>query len=209
MTSADTLAEIVRRRVVAVVRAPGHEVATDVARALVAGGITVIEVTFTTPDALEAIRAVAAIEGVVVGAGTLMNPRDADAAIDAGASFLMSPHLDVGVLEVADRADILYIPGAFTPTEIVVAATRVPLVKLFPASAGGPSMVRALLAPLPNLRIIPTGGVNLANLREWFDAGVVAVAAGGDLCPADAIARGDMADIEGRARGYIAALEGR
>jgi 2-dehydro-3-deoxyphosphogluconate aldolase/(4S)-4-hydroxy-2-oxoglutarate aldolase len=181
--------------VLAVIRAPDAEGAVHAGRALVRGGVRALEVAFTTPDAAEAIAELARDPAVLVGAGTVLTAEQARAAIEAGARFLVSPGLVEPVLELGGEAGVLAIPGALTPTEVLAAARRAPVVKLFPASLGGPAYLRALLAPLPQLRVIPTGGVSAANIADWCAAGAFALGVGGDLCAPAAIAARDDAAI--------------
>jgi 2-dehydro-3-deoxyphosphogluconate aldolase/(4S)-4-hydroxy-2-oxoglutarate aldolase len=191
----------------AVIRADSATAAVRAGRALAAGGVRALEVAFTTPGAPAAIRELAADEELFVGAGTVLSAGQADDAIAAGAAFLVSPSLVDTVLDAGREAGVLALPGALTPTEVVAAAARADVVKLFPASLGGPGYLKALLAPLPELRIVPTGGVSAENVGAWLDAGAFALGAGGDLCPAAAIAAGDDEELTRRARGYRIALD--
>lgn len=202
-----TTARLQREQLLAVVRAPDASAAVKTARALAGGGVRAIEVTYTTPDASAAIAELAADPDLFVGAGTVRDARQARQAIEAGAAFLVSPSLAWPVVEAAAEASVLAIPGALTPTEVAAAAERVPVVKLFPSSVGGPSYLRALLAPYPELRLVPTGGVTADNLGDWRAAGAFALGAGGDLCPGALIAAGDFAGIAERARRYREALD--
>jgi len=191
----------------AVLRAPSAAGAVTAARALAEGGVRCVEVTFTTPDAPAAIRELAADPDLFVGAGTVLDERQAEAAIEAGASFLVSPGLMWPVVDAGEAAGVLTLPGVLTPTEVAQASERVDVLKLFPASVGGPSYLKALLAPFPDLRLIPTGGVSADNLGEWRAAGAFALGAGGDLCPSGLIAAGDFAAVTDRARRYRSALD--
>jgi 2-dehydro-3-deoxyphosphogluconate aldolase / (4S)-4-hydroxy-2-oxoglutarate aldolase len=190
------------QRLVAVIRAPSADAAVAVADALEAGGITAIEVTFSTPGAPEAIRELAGRPGLIVGAGTVTTLEQAGDALRSGARFLVSPHTDLGIVEMGMQHGVLTVPGALTPTEVVTAAARVPLIKLFPASVGGPAYLRALRAPFPELRLMPTGGISPGNARDWLDAGAFALGAGGDLCSKELIAAGDFEEITRRAQQY-------
>lgn len=192
--------------VLAVIRAADADGAVRAGRALAAGGVRALEVAFTTPDACEAITELAHDADLLVGAGTVLTGAQATAAIEAGARFLVSPGLVESALEAGEEAGVLAIPGALSPTEVIAAAQRAPVVKLFPASLGGPDYLRALLAPLPGLRIIPTGGVSADTVGQWRTAGAFALGAGSDLCPAAAIAAGDGATLTAAARRYRAAL---
>lgn len=205
--AADVVAEIRRAGVIAVVRAPSADGAVRAGRALGAGGVRAIEITFSTPDAPAAIAALREAEpDLLVGAGTVTEAGQLRAVAQAGAAFAVSPHTDFELVAAAGAAGILYVPGALTPTELVAAAAHAPVVKLFPASVGGPGYLKAILAPLPQLRLVPTGGVSADNLGAWLDAGAIAVGAGGDLCPAALIASEDFEELTRRAGEYARAL---
>jgi 2-dehydro-3-deoxyphosphogluconate aldolase/(4S)-4-hydroxy-2-oxoglutarate aldolase len=192
-------------QVVAVVRAPSADAAVRTAGAVVAGGLTYVEIAFTTPDAARAIAEVATWSGVVIGAGTVSDPAKAMAAADAGAAFLVSPHTDPAIAAQAVECGLPYLPGALTPTEVAAARAIAPAVKLFPASLGGPSYLRALAGPFPDVAFLPTGGVTAGNVGEWLSAGALAVGAGGDLCAPALVASGRFDEIERRARDYAEA----
>ena len=192
--------------VVAVLRGSDPGRVAEAARALGAGGVTAVEITYTVPGATETIAHLAAEGDLFVGAGTVTERRQADEAIAAGARFLVSPCLCEAALDAGDEADVLAIPGVYTPTELVVAAPRTPLLKLFPSAVGGPALLRALREPFPDARLMPSGGVTLANLADWIGAGAVAVSAGGGLCPRDAVADGDWARITGLATSWRRAV---
>ncbi|MDJ0955054.1 MAG: bifunctional 4-hydroxy-2-oxoglutarate aldolase/2-dehydro-3-deoxy-phosphogluconate aldolase [Acidimicrobiia bacterium] len=172
---------LIAERVVAVARGQDPAAMRSVAAALAAGGLGVIEVTMDSPGARESIADLAGGE-LLVGAGTVRSEAEAVAAIDAGAQFVVSPHLDNRIVTVAVEAGVPVIPGAFTPTEITTAwdmgATAV---KLFPASLGGPSLVKALRGPLGDIPLLPTGGVSVENAPLYLEAGAVAVGIGGWL----------------------------
>lgn len=169
--------------VVAVIRSPSAEAALVASHALVRGGVTGIEITFSTPDAAQAIaRARRELSGALVGAGTVLNAEDLEAACDAGASFLVSPHTDSALIARAVERGVPFLAGALTPTEVVHAFNAgAACVKLFPGSAVGPQYLKALRGPLPHIPLMPTGGVDEHNLAEWFSAGAVAVGMGGSL----------------------------
>jgi 2-dehydro-3-deoxyphosphogluconate aldolase/(4S)-4-hydroxy-2-oxoglutarate aldolase len=195
------LALLARARFVPVVRAPSAELAILAGRALARGGCQVLEITFTTPNAPEVIKALVA-EGHLVGAGTIMTLDEARQAWQAGACFVVSPHLVLDVVEAARRADKLAIAGALTPTEVLAAhQAGSPLIKIFPIeSMGGPRYLKMLRDPMPFLRFFPTGGVTLADTPAYLAAGAVAVGVGTALAPAEAIANGDTAQLEVLAR---------
>jgi 2-dehydro-3-deoxyphosphogluconate aldolase/(4S)-4-hydroxy-2-oxoglutarate aldolase len=194
--------------ILAVVRAANPRAAVETAKALGAGGVRAIEITFTTPDAERAIERLRRDhDDLFVGAGTVRTVPQAEAAIDAGSEFLVSPGLAFDVLAVARREGVAAIPGALTPTELDAASEWSDVVKLFPASLGGPSYLKALRGPFPDLNLIPTGGVSVANLGEWRGAGAFALGAGGDLCPPAAIAAGEFDELTRRAAAYREALD--
>ncbi|MGO1849481.1 bifunctional 4-hydroxy-2-oxoglutarate aldolase/2-dehydro-3-deoxy-phosphogluconate aldolase [Microbacterium sp.] len=205
----DRLARTRDSGVLAVLRAPSPELALDTAEAIIRGGITGIEVTYSTPDAPAVIRELIARHGDTahIGAGTVTTVEQAAAAADAGAEFLVSP----GTLPDLTRAMLetgrIVMTGAMTPTEVMSAlALGVDVVKIFPASLGGPSYLGALRGPFPDAPLMPTGGVKPDNLAEWFAAGAVAVGAGGDLANSASIKASDWADITRRAESFATAL---
>jgi 2-dehydro-3-deoxyphosphogluconate aldolase/(4S)-4-hydroxy-2-oxoglutarate aldolase len=192
-------------RVVAVIRAPDAAGAVHAVDALVRGGVTGIEITYSTPDVPAVLAAVAERHGdaVLLGAGTLRAPAQAGEAVAAGAQFLVAPGLDDELVAAMRATGVVTMAGALTPTEVMRAqALGVDVVKVFPASLGGPAYIRALRGPFPDVPFMPTGGVSAANLREWLDAGVVAVGAGSELCSAADIADGRFDAIETRARAF-------
>jgi len=189
--------------VVAVIRAASIDAALACTRALVRGGVTGIEITFSTPGAAEAIaEARRELPDALVGAGTVLDQASLASACDAGASFLVSPHTDETLLAAARERNVPFLPGALTPTEIVRAwQLGAACVKVFPGSAVGPSYLKALKGPLPHIPLMPTGGVDEKNLAEWLAAGAVAVGMGGSL------ATGSPEAVEAAARRVSAALE--
>lgn len=189
--------------IVAVIRAPSADAAVAMSHALVKGGVRGIEVTFSTPGAADAIARVAKeLPNALVGAGTVLDVTQLDAACTAGAEFLVSPHFDPELLQEARERGVPYLPGALTPTEIVRAwKAGAACVKLFPGSAVGPGYVKAIRGPLPDVPLMPTGGVDEKNLGEWLKAGVVAVGLGG------ALATGTLDEIEAASRRIMNALD--
>ncbi|HXE44104.1 MAG TPA: bifunctional 4-hydroxy-2-oxoglutarate aldolase/2-dehydro-3-deoxy-phosphogluconate aldolase [Conexibacter sp.] len=173
-------ARICARRVVGILRC---DEPLRVGTAVIEGGVDVVEVPLNVPGALDAVRSlVARFPDALVGAGTVMSAADARAALDAGASFLLSPVLRPEVIEAAHAAGAAAVPGAFTPTEIdACMRAGADLVKLFPADRLGPADLRAVLAALPDARLLPTGGISAANAAAWLAAGAVAVGVGGAL----------------------------
>jgi 2-dehydro-3-deoxyphosphogluconate aldolase / (4S)-4-hydroxy-2-oxoglutarate aldolase len=190
-------------------RSPAHlDAVLDV---LVEAGIRSLEITLTTPDALLAVRRAVARFGssAAIGAGTVRTVADVSAAVSSGAAYLVSPHTDVELAAAARSLGVAYLPGAFTPTEIVAAmAAGATAVKLFPARLGGPRYLRDIREPLPDVPIVPTGGVSAENAAEWFAAGAVAVGAGGSLI-GDALDGGSLDALRDRARALMAAAGGR
>lgn len=205
-----TLARIRSAGVLAVLRAPSAEAAVAAADALVAGGVSGIEVTYSTPDVPAVLRGIRARHGdaVVLGAGTLLEPAQAAEAAAAGAQYLVSPGLDDELVRAMADTGAIVMAGAVTPTE-VMRARRLPVdvVKLFPGSIGGPGLLKALRGPFSDLVFLPTGGVAAGNVGEWLAAGALAVAAGGELCPAAALHAGDYDEIRTRAAGFAATLD--
>ncbi len=209
-TRADVVAWIERDRAVAVVRTDEPDKLVEVARALQAGGVVCFEVTMTVPNAIEGIRAVAeAMRGaVLVGAGSVTDAETAQAAVEAGARYVVSPVFKREVVDAAHALDAVAMPGCFTPTEIQAAhEAGADVVKVFPAGALGVGYLKSVLAPLPHLRLMPTGGVSIANAAEWLRAGAVAVGVGSDLVEADAVAAGDWGRLTANARRLRAAVD--
>jgi len=192
--------------VVAVIRAQSGEVLADVAAALRAGGVVAVEVTFTVPGAPRVLEQVADRLGdqIVLGAGTVLDPQTARIAILAGAEFIVGPSLHRGVIRLCRRYDKLVFPGAFTPTEVVTAwEAGADVVKIFPSDLVGPGHLKALAGPLPQVRLMPTGGVNLETAADFIRAGACALGVGSALVDPKAIAQRDFARIESLARTYV------
>jgi 2-dehydro-3-deoxyphosphogluconate aldolase/(4S)-4-hydroxy-2-oxoglutarate aldolase len=192
--------------IIAVLRASDADRFDRVAEVLVEAGVTCVEFTLTSRGAVEALRRFAARlpTGVTLGAGTVLEPETADAAIDAGASYLVSPTVDLDVIQRARRRGVAALPGAFTPTEILRAwRAGADAVKLFPASVGGPAYLRAVKAPLPEVPLVPTGGVGLEEIGRYLDAGALAVGLGGPLV-GDAGEGGDLGALRRRAEAAVA-----
>jgi 2-dehydro-3-deoxyphosphogluconate aldolase / (4S)-4-hydroxy-2-oxoglutarate aldolase len=200
--------ELRRVGVVAVVRAPSADHAVKAARALVTGGITGIEITYSTPGASEAIERIAEEHGngVLLGAGTLLSEGQVKEAVAAGARYLVAPGVSPAVVEAMLRSGRTTLVGALTPTEIMGAvALGADAVKVFPASLGGPAYLRSLRGPFPEPLFIPTGGVNSRNLGQWFAAGAFAVGAGSELCSMAAMVAERWDEIESNARDFARA----
>lgn len=191
--------------VIAVVRGRSKEEAIKASQALITGGVVGLEVTFTVPNAVQVIETLSAQyqgdEKVVVGAGTVLDAVTARLAIMAGAEFVVSPTFDLETAEICNLYQMPYLPGCMTITEMKVALKAgADIIKLFPGSAYGPSIISGFKAPMPQLNIMPTGGVSLENMAEWFRAGVVAVGVGGNLlAPAT---KGDFEGVTAIAKQY-------
>jgi len=183
MDKREVLDWIKRTKIVPVVRAESAEAAMRIVDALVEGGIDVLEITMTVPGAVETIREIAKREGVLVGAGTVLDPATAQDCIDAGAKFIVSPALNVETVSLCNRLGVAIAPGALTPTEVVNAyAAGGDVIKVFPCDAlGGATYLKSLKAPLPHIPLMPTGGATLATLRDFLAAGAVAVGIGSAL----------------------------
>jgi 2-dehydro-3-deoxyphosphogluconate aldolase/(4S)-4-hydroxy-2-oxoglutarate aldolase len=191
---------------VPVIRARSADEAAQVAEAIQAGGVGILEITMTVPGAVEVIRDVAGRGGdALVGAGTVLDPETARACMDAGALFIVSPSLNLDTIATCREAGVAILPGALTPTEVVTAWNAgADLVKVFPAGAvGGPSYIKALKAPLPQIEVVPTGGVNLNTAGDFIRAGASALGVGADLVDLAAVRRGEASAVTERAREYV------
>jgi 2-dehydro-3-deoxyphosphogluconate aldolase / (4S)-4-hydroxy-2-oxoglutarate aldolase len=195
--------------IVAVVRSPDSRQLVEVCGALADGGVTVAEITMTVPDALDVVRKVRAALGdrVLLGAGTILDPETARAALLAGAEYLVSPTLNLDVIRLCRRYDKLAMPGAFTPTEILTAwEAGADVVKVFPADVVGPAFFKALRGPLPQVRVMPTGGVDLTTAADFIKAGACCLGVGGQLVDPKAVASGDFARLRELARQYVSVV---
>ena len=210
MSAHTDLQRVLDGGIVAILRAPSGELLVDVAAALYAGGIDVIEITFTVPRALEIVSALRDRLGdrVLIGAGTVLDAETARAAMLAGAEFIVTPVVSRPVIEICRRYDKLVMAGAMTPTEMLTAwEAGSDIVKVFPADVGGPAYLKAVHGPLPHVRLLPTGGVNLETLPAFIRAGAAAVGLGTSLVEKEALQRGDMQRIQNLAAEYVAALK--
>ncbi|MER3545760.1 MAG: 2-dehydro-3-deoxyphosphogluconate aldolase [Chloroflexota bacterium] len=209
MQKDDQIRLISESGVIAIVRFDRSEELVEVARAVRAGGVRAIEFTMTTPNALDIIAQAVREFGdeVLLGAGTVLDPETARAAILAGAEFIVAPTLNPRVIEVAHRYSKTVIPGAFTPTEILTAwECGADFVKVFPAEFGGPAYIKAVRAPLPQVRLIPVGGVSLETVGDFIRAGCAAVAVGSHLVKKSAIAARNFNELTELARQFVAAV---
>lgn len=202
MTQSQVLAEITETGVIAVIRMTDSAKLIPVVQAVSAGGIRCIEITMTVPNAVamlsEARRTVSS--NIVLGAGTVTDGATAEAVMDNGAAFVVSPILDLTIIEACQRRGVVVMPGCYTPTEIFAAARRgCDLIKVFPATSLGPSFLKDIRGPFPDLRLVPTGGVTIENVGEWIAAGAAAVGIGSDLLDKAAIAKGQFEVLTERA----------
>src|SRR5579883_3005239 len=196
--------------IVAVVRFTSPDPLVEAIEALAAGGVTVAEVTFTVPNALDVIRAARQRFGdrVLLGAGTVLDPESARAAFLAGAEFIVAPSLNLDVIRLCRRYDKLVMPGAFTPTEVVTAwEAGADIVKVFPADVVGPAFFKALRGPLPQVRLMPTGGVDLTTAGDFLRAGACCLGVGGQLVEPKAVAERNFDRIRDLARQYVAIVK--
>ena len=189
--------EMFSARIVPVVVLHDAKDAEPLGRALIAAGLPVAEVTFRTAAAVESIRAMSAVEGLIVGAGTVLNPAQVEQALEAGASFIVSPGLRRDVVLAAQAAGIPVLPGAVTPSEIMAAQELgLDTVKFFPANVyGGAAAIKALSAPFGSMRFVPTGGVSVSNLSDYLSLGCVPAVGGSWMVPVDAIREGAFAHV--------------
>jgi 2-dehydro-3-deoxyphosphogluconate aldolase/(4S)-4-hydroxy-2-oxoglutarate aldolase len=203
------LRRVLDRGLVAIIRAPSGDQLLDVSQALLAGGIDVIEVTFTVPRAVKIIEQLSDALGgkLLLGAGTVLDPETARAALLAGAEFIVTPTVNVDVIRMCQRYGKLCMAGGFTPTEILTAwEAGSDIVKVFPAEIGGPAYLKTLHGPLPQVRLLPTGGVTLETLPAFIKAGACAVGLGSSLVEKEALARGDMSRIQSLAEAFVQKL---
>lgn len=206
MSRVQDLQRVLEGGIVAIIRASSGEQLVNVARALYEGGIDVIEVTFTVPGVLDILSAVRRELGdrILLGAGTVLDPESARAALLAGAEFIVSPSVNVDVIRLCRRYDKVVMPGAFTPTEVVTAwEAGADIVKVFPADVAGPAYLKALHGPLPQVRLLPTGGVDLTTLPAFLKAGACAVGLGSALVEKQAAESGDVDRIRSLAEQYV------
>jgi 2-dehydro-3-deoxyphosphogluconate aldolase/(4S)-4-hydroxy-2-oxoglutarate aldolase len=206
MNKPNHLARIGACGIVAVIRAKTGELVADVAEALLAGGVEVMEVTFTVPRAHAVLERVAERLGdrILLGAGTVLDAETARLALASGAEFIVSPTVNLDVIRLCRRYDKVVVPGALTPTEVLSAwETGADVVKIFPSDVTGPQYLKALAGPLPQIRLMPTGGVNLETAADFLKAGAFALGVGGSLVDPKAVETGDLAKIESLARRFV------
>jgi 2-dehydro-3-deoxyphosphogluconate aldolase/(4S)-4-hydroxy-2-oxoglutarate aldolase len=208
MTRDQAAARIVEIGIVPVIRASSAELAIKVADAVCAGGIPIVEITMTVPGAIDVIAQLAKSIGshVLIGAGTVLDSEAAMQCIDAGAEFIVSPGFDPETVRTVNRIGKLMMAGVLTPTEVISAwKAGSDFVKVFPCGAvGGAKYIRALKAPLPQVPLVPTGGVNLETAADFIRAGAAALGIGGELVSSSALKSGDTSEITKLAQRYLA-----
>jgi len=206
MARPDPTTRLLSSGVVGIIRANDSSKLVDVAKALLAGGVDCLEVTFTVPKAHRVLEQVADALGdqVLLGAGTVLDPETCRTAILSGAEFIVSPNTNLDVIAMCKRYTKLSLPGAMTPTEVVAAwQAGADFVKVFPCDVLGPAHIKALRGPLPQVRMIPTGGVTLETAAEFIKAGASGLGIGSSLVEPNAIAAGDWGRIESLAKQYV------
>jgi 2-dehydro-3-deoxyphosphogluconate aldolase/(4S)-4-hydroxy-2-oxoglutarate aldolase len=210
MSKTDHLQRVLDGGIVAVIRATSGDQLVEVAQALLSGGVEVMEVTFTVPGAVRVLERVSDRLGdkIVLGAGTVLDPETARAALLAGAQFIVSPNTNVDVIRMCRRYGKLAMPGALTPTEVVTAfEAGADVVKIFPCDLGGPAYLKALHGPLPHIPLMPTGGITLENAADYLKAGACALGVGGSLVEAKTVEKGDFGRIEELAKRFVEAVK--
>ncbi|MCE9556043.1 MAG: bifunctional 2-keto-4-hydroxyglutarate aldolase/2-keto-3-deoxy-6-phosphogluconate aldolase [Planctomycetes bacterium] len=206
MSKLDDIQRMIRSGIVAVVRAPNGEGMSELSEALAAGGVDAIEITFTVPKAHHVLEEVASRVGdrILLGAGTVLDPETARIAILAGARFIVSPTINLEVIRLCHRYDRVVVPGAMTPTEVLTAwEAGADVVKIFPSEVVGPAYFKAIHGPLPQVRLMPSGGVNLQTAADFLRAGAAVLSVGGALVDPAALASREFSKIEATARKYV------
>ena len=204
----DIIGHLIDPGIIAVVRAPSPDLVGELAEALVRGGVIAIEITLSTPDAMRAIRETAARLGdrALIGVGTVLKPDQCATALEAGAQFIVSPILRSELVPLAHQANRPIMLGAYSPTEAQLAhEAGTDFVKLFPADALGPGFIKSLLAPLPHLRFVPTGGVELNNAADFLKAGAVALGVGSALASRQILENRDWNELSRLAAAFVRA----
>jgi len=204
-----TLTKISELGVLAVIRGPSPELTVKMVEALIAGGVKGIEITYSTPNAAQVVKTLADKFGadILLGMGTLTKVEQAAEAKAAGAQFLVSPHCNPDLAKAMVSSGLAVMVGALTPTEVELAyRLGADVVKIFPGALVGPSYIKALKGPFPEIPMMPTGGVSIDNVADWFAAGVVAVGAGSELCPSQFAKEGRFTEITERARAFCEVL---
>lgn len=201
----NTLNKIKELGLLAVIRGPSPEITMMLVEALFDGGIFGIEITYSTPNASEVVRSLKEKyhDDILLGMGTITTSEQVNSAISAGASFIVSPHTSTPLAQTMQASGLVVMMGALTPSEIIKAHDLgSDIVKIFPGSVGGPNYLKALRGPFPNIPMMPTGGVALNNIEEWFSAGAIAVGAGSGLCPISLVKEKRFKEITQLAQEY-------
>lgn len=209
MSKQTTLDTIRQLGLLSVLRGPSFDLTLQMVDALVAGGVWGIEITFTTPNALEVVKSLDRRFGdqILLGMGTLTKPEQAAAAKEAGARFLVSPHCEKSLAGAMKETGLPIMLGALTPSEVILSRKLgSDVVKLFPGSLGGPEYLKALRGPFPDIPIMPTGGVSQDNVGDWFAAGAFAVGAGSNLCPTALAQERRFGEITALAKAFVQAV---
>jgi 2-dehydro-3-deoxyphosphogluconate aldolase/(4S)-4-hydroxy-2-oxoglutarate aldolase len=210
MSKETQLRQVLDCGLVAVVRSRESRQLVEVVRALAAGGVGVIEITMSVPNALDVLKQVRLELGdkVLLGAGTVLDPETARAVLLAGAEYIVSPTVNLDVIRLCQRYDKLVMPGALTPTEILTAwEAGADIVKVFPAEVVGPAFFKALRGPLPQIRVMPTGGVDLTTAAAFLKAGACCLGVGSQLVEPETVARRDFDRIQDLAKQYVAIVK--
>jgi 2-dehydro-3-deoxyphosphogluconate aldolase/(4S)-4-hydroxy-2-oxoglutarate aldolase len=207
MSKESHLRQVIECGIVAVVRSRDSMQLVEVAKALADGGVNIVEITMSVPDALDVVRQVrkALADRILLGAGTVLDPETARAALLAGAEFIVAPTINLDVIRLCQRYDKLVMPGAFTPTEILTAwESGADIVKVFPAEVVGPTFFKAVRAPLPQIKLMPTGGVDLTTATAFLKAGACCLGIGSQLVEPKAVAERNFDRIRDLASQYLA-----
>lgn len=200
-----TIQRIIEEGILAVIRGPSEDLTLKMVEALLKGGIKGIEITFSTPNALTVIESLAKnfSTDILLGVGTVTKLDQSLTAKNVGAQFLVSPHTEKKLLKSMVKTGLPVMTGAVTPSEVMMAIEYgTDIVKIFPGSLVGPSYIKALMGPYPELKAMPTGGVTKENIKDWFSSGAVAVGAGSNLCPKNLAVEGRFEEITNNAREY-------
>ena len=204
------LESIIENKIVAVIRGASEESILSIAERLLKGGVKTLEITVETPRVNNLIEKLVTTFGnqLIVGAGTVLDPETARSAIQAGAKFIFSPTVNIETIKMTKRYGVISIPGALTPTEILTAYENgADIVKVFPANVFGPGYLKSVNAPLPQIPLMPTGGIELSNIKEYLNAGAVAVGIGNSLVNTQKLSNPNFfEELEGKAKAFVAAL---
>jgi 2-dehydro-3-deoxyphosphogluconate aldolase/(4S)-4-hydroxy-2-oxoglutarate aldolase len=210
MEKREVFNRMVSQGLIPVIRVSSAQEAIDVADAVKEGGVGFIEITMTVPGAIEVLKELAQKykDEIILGAGTILDPETGRAALLAGAQFIVTPTLNLNLIELAHRYSVVIVPGAATPTEILTAWNAgADMVKVFPAAQlGGPEYIKALRAPLPQILLVPTGGVNLQNAGAFIKAGATALGVGGELVDKQAVKERKFQVITENTRAFLKAI---